>query len=330
MAIHNFLLAYEVSGKAPSARRASTFKIAELVSLPVEEVSPSELHPGVKIDLDGYSEIVKFYDNQFWIQDKAPGHLAAALRAQIGLIDNFRLAKALETRGTFEVLHYRDPEVFGGLYKDDIVETLKDANTKDRENAYDHLQEAVQRDLIDVDGELYVALGDPVICLRLLPEILQIMVAFNNTAEPPASDVYTIRLPLYDMLDGGRSELDALIDIWKRESGRDMVELSTAKMIIGISPKFDYSPFKAIPPVAVEFASKTAGLMDWPTERIQKWTNLRDSLKTFRERPDDDNMDKLAEAVSEYSDTQPVLIRTYAKMLTSQWILRDILLDPFN
>lgn len=330
MSIHNFLLAYEVSGKAPNARRASTFKIAEQVSLPVDEVAPIELHPGVRIDLDGYSETVMFYDNQFWIQDKAPGHQPAALRAQIGLVDNFRLAKALETRGTFEVFHYRDPEVFDGSYKHDVIETLKDANTKDRENAYDHLQEAVQRDLIDVNGELYVALGDPVICLRLLPEILQVMIAFNNSAEPPASDVYTIRLPLYNMHDSGRAELDDLIDIWKRETGRDVVELSTAKMIIGISPKFDYSPFKAIPPVAVEFASKTAGLMDWPTERIQKWTNLRDILKTFRERPDDGNMDKLAEAVNEYSETQSVLIRTYAKMLTSQWTLRDILLDPFN
>lgn len=324
MSIHNFLLAYEVSGKAPNARRASTFKIAEQVSLPVDEVSPSELHPGVKIDLDGYSEIVKFYDNQFWIQDKAPGHLAAALRAQIGLIDNFRLAKALETRGAFEVFHYRDPEVFDGSYKDDVIETLKDANAKDRDLAYDRQQEAVQSGLIDVDGELYVALGDPVICLRLLPEILQIMVAFNNAAEPPASDVYTIRLPLYDTLDSGRAELDALIEIWKKETGKDVVELSHGEMLMPTPPRYDYSPFKAIPHVAIEFASKTAGLMDWSTERIHAWTRLRDSLKAFREKPDADNMDALSEVVGQYAATQPTLIRTYAKMLDEQWLNRTI------
>lgn len=324
MSIHNFLLAYEVSGKAPNARRASTFKIAEQVALPIDEVAHSELHPGVKIDLDGYSETVMFYENKYWIQNKASNHQAAALRAQIGLIDNFRLGKALETCGTFEVFHYRDPEVFDGSYKDDIVETLKDANTKDRENAYDHLQEAVQRDLIDVDGELYVALGDPVICLRLMPEILQVMVAFNNTAEPPASDVYTIRLPLYDIIDSGRSELDALIEIWKKETGKDVVELSHGEMLFPTPPRFDYSPFKAIPHVAIEFASKTAGLMDWPTERIHAWTRLRDSLKDFREKPDADSMDALSEVVGQYAATQPVLIRTYAKMLDEQWLNRKI------
>src|SRR5690606_30013523 len=132
-------LAYEVKGKAPNARRSSTFKVSESVPMNVNEVDKSSLDDGVRIDLDGYSEVVKFYDGQFWIKDQASGRLAAALRAQIGLIDNFRLAKALETRRTFEVYHYRDPEVFDGSYKDDILETIRDVDVNDRQKAIDDL-----------------------------------------------------------------------------------------------------------------------------------------------------------------------------------------------
>ncbi|MCH6206307.1 hypothetical protein L3V16_21010 [Brucella ciceri] len=315
MTVHELLLAYQVTGKTSHARRASTFKIAESVSVPVPDISNADLMDGMRITIDSYSEVLKFYDGRFWIQDRGAGRLAGVLRAQAGLIDNYRLARALESRSTFEVFHYRDPELFDESFQSASLDELKDVNDEGKDVELDRLVKSAAADLLDVDGVLYYALGEPVHCLRLLPDTLQVLVSFQKSNEGSLSDIPTIRIPIDDMSDGRRLELDALIDIWRSETGKSVTEIAHAELMTPFEPHLDYSPDREIARVATEIVQRTTGMVEWPTSQIIAWAHLRDALKAYRLDQDGGSIDALASRLVEYGDAQSPSLRAYIRML---------------
>lgn len=62
MAIHQLMLAYEITGKTSHARRATTHKIIEKVAVPIQEISDIDTLDGLTITIGGYSEVLKYYD----------------------------------------------------------------------------------------------------------------------------------------------------------------------------------------------------------------------------------------------------------------------------
>lgn len=314
MAIHQLQLAYEITGKTSHARRATSHKIVEKVAFPIQEVSDIDTLDGLTITIGGYSETLKFYDGRFWIRDKLDGPAAGMLRAQAGVIEDMRLATALvKYHSTFEIFHYRDPEIFADDFKSISVDELKDVNDAGRATALERLEKAAEADLIDIDGELYVAMGEPVYCLRLLPDTLQVLVSFQKSNEVAASSTPTIRIPIDDMTTSNRDSLDALIAIWKAETGRAVTQVAEAGLRFDFTPQLDYSVDRQIEAIAFEVVNRTSGIVEWPKSQIIQWAELRDVLTAFRNHLAD--IDALTTSLSHYASSQTPETRAYIRML---------------
>lgn len=316
MAIHQIQLAYEITGKTSHARRATSHKIVEMVAVRVQEIDDIDALDGLTITIGGYSETLKFYDGRFWIRDKLDGPAAGMLRAQAGVIEDMHLATALvKSNSTFEVFHYRDPEIFADDFKSVSADDLKDVNDAGRATALELLEKSAEADLLDIDGELYVAMGEPVYCLRLLPDTLQVLVSFQKSNEVVETSTPTIRIPINDMVTSNRDDLDALMVIWKEETGRGVTQVAEATLIYPFYPQLNYSPDWHIELVASEVVNRTSGIVEWPKPQIIQWAELRDVLTAFRNQIADINA--LTISLSDYASTQTPTMRAYIRMLKS-------------
>lgn len=308
------MLAYEITGKSSHARRATTHKIVERVAVPIQEISDIDTLDGLTITIGGYSEKLKFYDGRFWIRDKLDGPAAGMLRAQAGVIEDMRLATALvKSHSTFEVFHYRDPEIFADDFKSISADSLKDVNDAGRATALERLEKTAEADLIDIDGILYVALGEPVYCLRLLPDTLQVLVSFKKSNEIAVTSTPTIRIPIDDMATSNRDSLDALIAIWKAETGRGVTQVAEASLHFDFKPELDYSVDRQIEKAASEVVNRTSGIVEWPKTQIIAWAELRDILTAHRKQLAD--IAALTTSLSDYASTQTPETCAYIRML---------------
>lgn len=329
MAIYQIQLAYEITGKTSHARRSTTHKIVEKVSVPIQEISDIDALDGLTITIGGYSETLKFYNDRFWIRDKLDGPAAGMLRAQAGVIEDMRLATALvKSHSTFEVFHYRDPEIFAVDFKSVSLDDLKDVNDAGRKTALEPLEKAAEADLMDIDGILYFALGEPVYCLRLLPDTLQVLVSFQKSNEIIVTSTPTIRIPIDDMATSNRDSLDVLISIWKSETGRGVTQVADATLIYPFDPQLNYSPDRNIELVASEVVNRTSGIVEWPTSQLTSWAGLRDTLTAYRNQQAD--IDKLAGSLTAYASTQTPIIRAYICMLKELLDSAPIVIDEIN
>lgn len=313
MAIHQLQLAYTITGKSSHARRSTSHKVVEKVSVPIQEISDIDTLDGLRITIGGYSEVLKFYNDRFWIRDMVDAPAAGMLRAQAGVIEDMRLAAALTAHSTFEVFHYRDPEIFADDFKSISTDDLKDVNDAGRATALERLEKAAEADLIDIDGELYVALGEPVYCLRLLPDTLQVLVSFQKSNEIAVTSTPTIRLPISDMATSNRDDLDALTAIWKAETGRGVTQVAEASLHFDFKPELDYSVDRQIEAIAFEVVNRTSGIVEWPKPQIIAWAELRDVLTAYRKQLAD--IDALTTSLSDYASTQTPETRAYIRML---------------
>lgn len=313
MAIHQLMLAYEITGKTSHARRATTHKIIEKVAVPIQEISDIDTLDGLTITIGGYSEVLKYYDGRFWIRDKLDAPAAGMLRAQAGVIEDMRLATALTAHSTFEVFHYRDPEIFADDFKSVSTAELKDVNDVGRATALERLEKVAEADLIDIDGELYVAMGEPVYCLRLLPDTLQVLVSFQKSNEVVVTSTPTIRLPISDMATSNRDDLDALMAIWKEETGRGVTQVAEASLHFDFKPELDYSVDRHIEKAASDVVNRTSGIVEWSTAQITRWAELRDTLKSYRDKNAD--VYDLASSLTDYASSQTPEMRAYIRML---------------
>jgi len=314
MAIHQLQLAYAITGKTSHARRATTHKVVDKVALPIQEVSDIDTVNGLTITIGSYSETLKFYDGRFWIRDKVDAPAAGMLRAQAGIIEDMRLASALmKSCSTFVIFQYRDPEIFADDFKSISVDELKDINDAGRATALERLEKSAEADLIDIDGELYVAMGEPVYCLRLLPDTLQVLVSFQKSNEVAASSTPTIRIPIDDMATSNRDSLDALIAIWKAETGRAVTQVAEASLHFDFKPELDCSVDRQIEAIAFEVVNRTSGIVEWPKPQITAWAELRDVLTAYRKQLAD--IDALTTSLSDYASTQTPETRAYIRML---------------
>ncbi len=329
MAIYQIQLAYEITGKTSHARRSTTHKIVEKVSVPIQEISDIDALDGLTITIGGYSETLKFYNDRFWIRDKLDGPAAGMLRAQAGVIEDMRLATALvKSHSTFEVFHYRDPDIFADDFKSISADNLKDVNDAGRTTALERLEKAAEADLIDVDGELYVALGEPVYCLRLLPDTLQVLVSFQKSNEIAVTSTPTIRLPISDMATSNRDDLDALTAIWKAETGRGVTQVAEASLHFDFKPELDYSVERHIETATAEVVNRTSGIVEWPKSQIIAWAELRDILTAYRNQLAD--IDALTTSLSDYASSQTPETRTYIRMLKEVLDNAPILIEDIN
>jgi len=314
MAIHQIQLAYEITGKTSHARRATTHKIVEKVAIRVQEIDDIDALDGLTITIGGYAETLKFYDDRFWIRDKLDGPAAGMLRAQAGVIEDMRLATALvKYHSTFEVFHYRDPEIFADDFKSISVDELKDVNDAGRATALERLEKAAEADLIDIDGILYVALGEPVYCLRLLPDTLQVLVSFKKSNEIAVTSTPTIRIPIDDMATSNRDSLNALMAIWKAETGKGVTQVAEASLHFDFKPELDYSVDRQIEKAASDVVNRTSGIVEWSTAQITRWAELRDTLKSYRDKNAD--VYDLASSLTDYASSQTPEMRAYIRML---------------
>lgn len=314
MAFHQLLLAYEITGKTSHARRATTHKIVEKVTVPIQEISDIDTLDGLSITIGDYCETLKFYNDRFWIRNKVDVAAAGMLRAQAGVIEDMRLASALmKSCSTFEIFHYRDPEIFADDLQTIKADDLKDVNDAGRTAALERLEKAAEADLIDIDGELYVAMGEPVYCLRLLPDTLQVLVSFQKSNEIAVTSTLTIRIPISDMATSNRDDLHALINIWKSETGRGVTQVAEASLRFDFKPELDHSVERQIEGAASEVVNRTSGIVEWPKSQIIQWAELRDVLTAFRNQLAD--IDALTKSLAQYGSSQTPEARAYIYML---------------
>lgn len=327
MAIHQLLLAYEITGKTSHARRATTHKIVEKVTVSVQEISDIDTLDGLSITIGDYFETLKFYNGRFWIRDKVDAPAAGMLRAQAGVIEDMRLATALmKSCSTFEIFHYKDPEIFADGFQTAKVDDLKDVNDAGRTAALERLEKATEADLIDINGELYVAMGEPVYCLRLLPDTLQVLVSFQKSNAVVVTGTPTIRIPIDDMATSNRDDLDALLAIWKEETGRSVTQVAEAGLHFDFKPELDYSVGKYIEIVAFDVVNRTSGIVEWPKPQIIAWAELRDVLTAFRNELAD--IDELTNCLADYASSQAPETRAYICMLKE--VLENAPIDLMN
>ncbi len=316
MAFHQLLLAYEITGKTSHARRATTHKIVEEVTVWIQEIDDIDTLDGLLITIGDYCETLKLYNDRFWIRDKFDAPAAAMLRAQAGVVEDMRLATALmKCCSTFEIFHYRDPEIFSADLQTVNPDDLKDVNAAGRTAALGRLEKAAADDLIYIDGELYVAMGEPVYCLRLLSDTLQVLVSFQKSNEVVVTSTPTIRIPIDDMATSNRDDLDALINIWKSETGREVMQVASATLMYPFDPQLNYSVERQIEGAASEVVNRTSGIVEWTTSQITGWAGLRDALIAYRKQQTD--VDALASKLSDYASTQTPTMRAYIHMLKS-------------
>jgi len=190
----------------------------------------------------------------------------------------------------------------------------------------ERLEKAAEADLIDINGELYVAMGEPVYCLRLLPDTLQVLVSFQKSNEVVVTSTPTIRLPISDMATSNRGDLDALLTIWKEDTGGSVTQVAEAGLRFDFKPELDYSVGKYIEIVAFDVVNRTSGIVEWPKPQIIAWVELRDVLTAYRKQQAD--LDVLTNCLVDFATSQAPETRAYIRMLKE--VLENAPIDLMN
>lgn len=325
MAIHQIPLRMKINGKVTSGRIKREFLVSQTVSVSVPEVSDHEIQNAIIVTMGDYTEKLKVFDGRIYIKDAVNNLLAAELRAKTFLISDYHVARALMNGSTFEVLHFYDSKL---LQQDlePVPDDLRQSNYKEvYEAEYGRLQIEANKKLIDVDGDLYLEAGDPVVCLRLISGNLQVFFGCRNT-EFVKTTVPTIMIPLKKS-ETEPVDLNALIDLYESETNKKASVLSEASLMDTVIRKFDYSARKAIVSEAKIRVNDDNLNKEWASEQFAAWKRLSDTLESYSKDKQNTNVDELSEALQAYAHFENDDIALYTKMLNLLWTRERDLVD---
>lgn len=336
MGMHKFPLSYSLKGKMPESRKEESKKGFEIAHLHVREVSEIDTNVIGIVKLGNHIETIRSFENKFWIKDAYTSEDAMELR-RVGNV--FRQDTLLEGASTFRDRFYQDcaTRFASGEVIDERTIGFKSVKENEKAAAENRLQNLVQENIIEIDGELYFQVLEPVyeVLASREPEY---PVAYVSVNFLKYQDEYYGRHSLYDydfsfrFAFDKRDDLDLMIEHLRNDHNIEPVIKSEGEHYFG----GEFTPINddrknLINAGKVLFENKRYW-EDWPVAQLVAWGNLRDAYRNAtavqKDDASEDTMDALAEALKAYDGLQGIdgalCMSTHARAAVYKWETREI------
>ncbi|WP_315922195.1 hypothetical protein [Mesorhizobium sp. SP-1A] len=336
MGMHKFPLSYSVKGKMPGTRKEESKRAFEIAHLHVREVSEIDTSIIGAVKLGDHTETIRFFEGKFWIKDAYTSEDGMNLRR----IGNLSRQDALEEgASTFRdrFCHNSTAQFKSGEAIDESTLGFKSVTENGKTDSENGLKNLVQDNIIEIDGELYVQVPEPIYEIHASkePEYPKAWVQVNFLKY---EDTYHGRYSLYDydfsfrFAFDKRDELDLMIEHLRNDHNMEPAFISDGEHYFGGEFTTINDDRKNLLNAGKVLVENKRYWEDWPVAQLTAWGNLRDAYRNAtavkKEETPEDTLDALAEALKAYDGLQGkdgvLCLSTHARAAVYKWETREI------
>jgi hypothetical protein len=336
MGLHKFPVSYSLKGKMPGSRKEEAKNGFHVAHIAVREVSEIDTNIIGIVKHENYCEAIRFFEGKFWIKDEYQSEDAFRIRRSGNLI---RREMNEGCASTFiDSLYSADIKKFkGGEFIDENTIGLRSVTENKKDEALKSLSDKINDNLIEIDGELYIQISEPIYEVFTSKEPGHPK-AYVGIAFLKYEDEYSGRRSLYEydfsfrFPFNKREQLDDFVDHLRNDHGIEPITYSDGEYYYG----GEFTPIdddrKNLLNAARHLVEEKWSWDEWPVAQLTAWGNLRDVYKQAstlkKEDVPEDVMDALSDALKAYEGLQGrdtiVQLSTHARAAVHKWENRVI------
>lgn len=332
MGMHRFPVTYSITGKEAGKKKEITAQCFHTMDLYVREVDEIDTSVIGSAKRGEHIEKILFFEDKFWIKDGYSNEDAAILRTSTGVCTQ---ADLTESASTFRNIFYSSfqDEWINGEVIDETTRGFKSVKDSTKQNGEEVTRNRVETELIEIDGELYVHVQEPIYRIaasrdfRYNRRAAASLVFFDlkpwmKNAEYEKYD-YDIRIP-FDK----RHEFDAIIEEL-RDQAVELFYHVEGEHFFGGEFSVIKDEIKNLKNSAKDIVRDKWYMEDWPVPQLVAWGETRDALRKVEQSNDNpEDLDELALAMSHYIGIEghqgPLRLPPYALAALHRWNTREL------
>lgn len=336
MGLHKFPVTYSLKGKMPSSKKEESKKGFHIACIPVREVSEIDTNIIGIVKHEDYYEAVRFFEGKFWIKDEYQSEGAFRVRRSGNLI---RREMNEGCASTFiDSLYSADIKKFkAGEFIDENTIGFRSVTESNKDEILKSLSDKVNNNLIEIDGELYVQISEPIYEVYTSKEPGHPK-AYVGIQFLKYEDEYSGRRSLYEydfsfrFPFDKREQFDEFIEHLINDHGIEPITYSDGEYYYG----GEFTPIdddrKNLLNAARHLVEEKRSWDEWPVAQLTAWGNLRDAFKKAsilqKEDVPEEDMDALCNALKVYEGLQGsdeiINLSTHARAAVHKWENRII------
>lgn len=338
MAIHKFPLSYSIKGRMPDVKKEDAKNGFEVAHISVREVSEIDTSIIGIVKCEEHSEPIRFFEGKYWIKDAYQSKEAYQIRRSGNLIrrdiDKGCASTFIDNIYSVDIMKFINEETVN-----ENTIGFKKVTENKRNDALKALTNSVESKLIEIDGELYTEVSEPIFEVYTSKEPgyprAYIGIKFLKYEDSLIGRHslyeydYSFRFP-FDK----REYLEELIQHLIHEQGVEPVIYSDGEYYYGAELTPINDDRKNLLNAARCLIDEKRAWENWPVAQLVAWGNLRDAYQmasTGEEDVSESNFDTLSEALKAYEGLQgretAIQLSTHARTAIYKWENKTIDID---